>query len=124
MDRSRGTIISQVNRFSHKEGIETMTRKQTLSFRFNVPSVLTFDWVFEFRCALVIDGTQPVVVTITDATIGSVKVTIPYSYEDWKIRLAIWYTCQRLALNYAVKTNTYDRELSLFTNRASNTSAQ
>ena len=117
MERSRGTIMSQVNRFSHKEGIETMKRKDYLSFKFNVPSVLTFDWAFEFKCTFEIDGTQPIVVMITDTTIGCVEVTIPYSDVYWQVKLAIWYHCQRLALGYAVKTNTEDKELALFTNR-------
>jgi len=111
---------SQVQTTTYRKGENKMSREVSLSYTFNVPSVLTFDWLFEFQCAIVIDDTQPIVVKISDTTIGSTTVTVPYSETFWKIKLAIWHICQKLALAYALETNTEDKELSLFDNRAHN----
>jgi hypothetical protein len=109
-------LESQVKRITHTERAKMTQEKFSKTFVFNVPSVLSFDWLFEFRCDLTVTDAQEVVVDITDATIGSAQVKIKCNGPMWRTWLKVWELCQKAALAFAHKTNTEDKDDPLFVN--------
>lgn len=85
----------------------------TKKFTFNVPSVFTLDWLFEFHCIFRQVDTRLVVVDINEPTIGSVQVRVQARRIDWNTRLWVWEQCRKLALNYAINQNNRDSRVVL-----------
>jgi len=107
-------LESQIRFISQIEGNKAMEQKFSKTFVFNVPSVLSFDWLFEFRCDLTITDTQQAVVDIEETTIGSAQVKMEHDGRLWKTWAKVWDFCQSLALSFASHTNEEDSESDAF----------
>lgn len=95
----------------------TMTKKLSKTFTFNVPSVLSFDWLFEFHCDVTITDTQQAVVDIEEATIGSGQVTLKHNGPMWFTWLKVLAFCQGAAVEFVKKTNKEDDKDDVFTGK-------
>lgn len=78
------------------------------TFCFSLPSVLSLNWLFEFRCAIRIYENKKAIVNIEDANIGQVQIRTSYPGNVAKMCLFVWHQCSILALNYVIKQNDHD----------------
>ena len=109
--------MAQVKVITQMKGTKMFAQKFSKTFVFNVPSALSFDWLFEFHCELTITDTQKAVVDIDEATIGSAQVKMEYSSPRWLRWLKVLSLCQRAALAFADKTNREDNKDDIFTGK-------
>lgn len=82
-----------------------MPKSISKQFRFNVPSVIEHDFLFEFDVAIVFDEYEGVFVMLRDTTLGTRSFTLCDTAEVWQVLLFVWNECRKMAFNYVVETN-------------------